>query len=149
MTYTVNQQSADATKNITVAKPTSLFLVVPGSTVAASCQAGQAGPQRQVEWQVRDQFGRDIQFSGMPVSDVGDFIITSENCSVGEVETGSFTTNFVGRFPDTYHMCSPVCGSNQACQLNADQIWTVNGFRLSGDIKSLVFTCTEITVNGQ
>ncbi|MCI0403696.1 MAG: hypothetical protein L0212_09250, partial [Acidobacteria bacterium] len=136
-------------KDITVQKATSLSLAAPGATVPESCPAGQAGPHREVDWQVRDQFSANMQFLGMPVSDVGDFVITSQNCSVGGVQTGTDLTSTAGQFHDTYRMCSPVCGSGQACQLNAAQTWTVNGFRLTADVKNIVFTCSQITINGQ
>jgi hypothetical protein len=31
----------------------------------------------------------------------------------------------------------------------ANQTWTINGFALSGDIKSLSYNCSQVLVNGQ
>lgn len=146
--YTLNGQTGMATHNITVQKPTTLFLAAPGSTIAEFCVQGQAGPHREVDWQVKDKFGQPILFTGMHASDVNDLTVTSQNCNVGSLQTG--TVNTTGSlFHDLYNMCSPVCGSGQSCQLNASQVYTVNGFRLSGDAKSVVYTCTQITINGQ
>jgi hypothetical protein len=34
------------------------------------------------------------------------------------------------------------------CSTAASQTWTVDGIQLTGDIKSLVYKCNAITVNG-
>jgi hypothetical protein len=57
-----------------------------------------------------------------------------------------------GQFPEMLSICAPACKSGSqcttGCSTNASQTWTVDGIKLSGDVKSLVYKCNAITVNG-
>jgi Bacterial Ig-like domain (group 2) len=136
---------AEALATATVQVPTSLRLVSTTSQGPGSCSSGSAGWDRRVIWQVLDQAGQVINKS-MSVSD--SIAITSPNTCGASKITGSATTDSTGRFSDHYYLCSTGCVGG-TCQTNANQTYTVNGSALSSDIKSLVYTCTSITINGQ
>lgn len=137
--------------------PTSLQLVSGSSTQepVASCpipnMPNGAGWQRNLQWQVLDQNGKPIQQAGMSASDSLANAGGTNSCGFpatgGHTGTGSTGSN--GRFPDTYTTCSTACLNNGSCQSTEYQTWTVNGQVLSGDVKTVVYTCNGITVNGQ
>lgn len=148
--------------NFLVQIPTSLQMVpppVPASPVS-SCtftlngkQVQGAGCQRNVTWQIMDQRSptpSPIQASGLAPSDSPANAGGTNTCgfpaSGGKTGTGS--TNNDGQFPDTYSICSTACLNGGSCQSTELQTWTVNGFVLSSDVKTVVFTCRTITVNG-
>jgi hypothetical protein len=138
-------QGTSNSVNFYVQVPTSLGLVSTTSQGPASCNPGFAGWDRQVVWQVRDQNGQAIQ-TVMSVSDT--IAIGSPNTCGASPETGNATSNSSGQFADHYSLCSTGCVGG-TCQTNASQTWTVSGRVLSSDIKSLVYTCNSITINGQ
>jgi hypothetical protein len=140
-----HSKTLSASSTCDVQKPTSLQLVKTVSQGAASCQSGQAGWYRQVVWQVLDQAGKPIN-AAMSVSD--QITIGGTNTCGASVKTGSATTNGSGQFPDTYSLCSTGC-VGRTCQTNASQTYTVAGTTLSSDVKSIIYICTSITINGQ
>jgi hypothetical protein len=151
--YTVQLQGSGTVK---VQVPTSLKLIgTISSGVIASCTVTingtnypGAGWIRQVEWQVLDQTGQPILMANLSPSDA--LAIGGGNtCGLtGQGYTGTGYTNSNGEFPDTYSLCSTAC-VNGNCQSTEDQSWSVSGVFLSQDIKTIVYECNSITVNGQ
>lgn len=126
---------------------TKLSLVSTISQGPASCSPGMAGWDRWVQWQVLDQFtpAHPIQ-RVMPVSD--SIAIGSPNTCGASPKIGNTTTDSSGRFNDHYWLCSTGCVGG-TCQSNASQTWTVDSHVLTSDVKSLVYKCNSITINGQ
>ena len=127
--------------------PYKLSLVSTLSQGPSSCDPGQAGWDRKVLWQVMDQFvpAHPIQ-RAMGVSD--SIAIGSPNTCGVSPKVGSGGTDGFGRFDDHYWLCSTGCVGG-TCQTNASQTWTVDGTVLTSDVKSIVYRCNSITINGQ
>lgn len=145
VTVTAGGQTSSNSVNFYVQVPTSLRLVTTTSQGSASCASGSAGWDRRVIWQVLDQAGQLINRS-MSVSDT--IAIGSSNTCGASTITGSATTDSTGQFSDHYFLCSTGCVGG-TCQTNGSQTYIVNGTSLSSDVKSLVYTCASITINGQ
>jgi hypothetical protein len=137
------QVSSSSTCNVQV--PTSLKLVGTTSQGPASCGSGSAGWSRWVKWQVLDQQGQPIN-SQMNVSDK--IAISGTNTCGASPKTGMTTTDGSGVFPDHYYLCSTGC-VGQTCETDASQTYTVAGITLTRDVKSIIYRCTGITINGQ
>jgi hypothetical protein len=158
--------------NFYVQIPTSLSIVTGSSstTSEASCttSGGLAGcgVTRTLSYQVNDQAGNPIQVVNMPVGDV------ICNTSTNQLNSQSYTTTCggttgscsgtagpcnkyttaTGQFLDTLNVCAPACTSSGACCTDgntvANQTWTVAGYALSSDVKTLTYQCNQILVNG-
>lgn len=145
--YMMNGVVSDPSSiTVTVQSPTSVGLVVTISQGQASCESGWAGWDRRVIWQVLDQFGQPMRYTGMPVTEVVT-IGNPNTCRISQVETGFAFTNSQGQYSDHYYICSAACASGN-CQTNALQSLTINGISLSQDV-SIIYTCASITLNGQ
>ena len=138
-------QGTSNSVNFYVQVPTGLSLVTTTSQGPASCGEGMAGWDRWVRWQVLDQGGQAIQ-RAMSVSD--SINIGSPNTCGASPETGTASTDSSGQFADHYYLCSTGCIGG-TCQTNASQTYTVAGFVLSSDVKSIVYSCSSITINAQ
>ena len=163
--YTLSSgDSATATINLTVQKPSSLGFAGDISSVRANCPTGECGWERKIYWQARDQFTDPIQFAleiwDSAVIDQGDnscnLLGVETTCSAqGQPNSGpcNIFTFPDGRFDDTLSMCAAACLINGqctgTCQSKTDFTWHVNGFTLSNDIKSQLSKCNSVTVNGQ
>jgi|GEM_PF-5786571 len=146
LTYTFNGQSATAqSAAITVQKPTSLSLASTTFNGASQCPSGYAGWERDVEWQVLDQFGQPMQIVGLPASDQIS-IGTPNSCGATTVQTGTGYTQPGGVFPGTYDVCSTACPAG--CQTKATQTYTVAGIQLNQTI-TILYGCSSTTLNGE
>jgi hypothetical protein len=146
--HAVTVSTAQGTSNSVifyVQVPTQLSLVTTISQGPASCSPGAAGWDRWVRWQVLDQNSQPIQ-RVMSVSD--SIAIGSPNTCGASPQTGSTSTDSSGQFPDHYYLCSTACVGG-SCQTNATQTWTVSGYVLTADVKSITCTCNGIAINGQ
>jgi hypothetical protein len=157
--------------NFYVQIPTSLSVVAGSNstTSEASCTTGGStgcGMSRSFNYQVNDQGGNAIQVVNMPVGDV------ICNTSTNQLNLQSYTTtcggntgscwgtagpcnkytNASGQFPDNLNFCSLACYSSGACCTDgstvANQTWTVAGYALSSDVKTLTYQCNSILVDG-
>ncbi|HUJ31711.1 MAG TPA: hypothetical protein VLY23_10560 [Candidatus Acidoferrum sp.] len=63
--------------------------------------------------------------------------------------TGTGYTDSSGQFPDTYSTCSTARLNGGSCQSTENQTWKVAGVVLTTDVKTAVYTCSGITINGQ
>jgi hypothetical protein len=150
LAYTKNVQTAHTLTTVTVQKPSSLFLLATtyqGSPYGFNaCASGSTGWERDIGWQVSDQFGSPMQFANMSASDT--ITLGQPNtCGASGPHTGRANTDASGQFRDFYSFCSPGC-TGAGCQLQASQSWVVNGISLASSI-SVFYTCTSITLNGQ
>jgi hypothetical protein len=145
VTVTASGQTS-APVSFFVQVPTSLSLIATISQGPASCSQGTAGWDRWVTWQVLDQTGQPIQ-QVLTVSDT--LTIGSPNSCGTSGRTGSANTYNTGQFPDHYFLCTTGCAGGNSCQSNGTQTWTVQGKVLSSDVKSVVYKCSSITINGQ
>jgi hypothetical protein len=150
LAYTVNVQTAHTLTTLTVQKPTSLFLLATTYQGTPhfpfTCASGSTGWERDVGWQVLDQFGSPMQFANMSASDT--ITLGQPNtCGASGALIGTANTDSSGQFRDSYSFCSPGC-TGAGCQLQASQSWVVNGISLASPI-SAFYTCTSITLNGQ
>jgi len=123
------------------------------SQAACTVNGAEAcGVQRTFKYQVLDQYGNPIQRS-MSVSDAIS-IGSPNNCNIGASRTTppDLYTYFDGTFDETLSICAPACRSGSmcitGCTTPANQIWTLDGFALTGDQKSLSYQCNRILVNG-
>jgi len=141
-------QSTPKTHRMTVQKPSGVYRYSQTNPSAASCPSQTSGPQRWVTWQVIDQFNGAIGVSGMPASDVGDVsLVAGQNgCNVGPPTTGSTQTDGNGRFPDQYFICAGICYYGGSCTALAEQVITVNGYRLSQQVIGIQFSCSTIVI---
>ncbi len=146
LTYTVNGQQATGQSDgaITVHKPTSLTLDSTTFNGAGLCPSGQAGWERDVNWQVLDQLNQAIPIAGLPAVD--QINIGSPNSCGASPQTGTGYTASDGTFPDKYTLCSTGCPAG--CQTNASQTYTVAGVPITPTI-SIVYACNSITLNGE
>lgn len=145
---------ASASTFMTVQQPSQLSVASNISSGAASCSAGQSGPDRQLYWQVQDQFGGSIQFVNMPQSD--SIAAQGANgcnppgntngCNVAGFAISSGFTNSAGQFPDHYSQCSSCCFAGIQCTTTVNQTYNISGFNI---LKNPVYTCSSITINGQ
>ena len=112
---------------------------------AAVCGAGQAGWSRSVTLQLRDQWGDAYAVGGITMADT--IQIGSPNqLGIQNTQTGSFSTDGNGRWPDTYFVCSTACPSSG--QSSALQFWTFGGVNLP-HVNAVVYKCASITIDGQ
>ena len=147
LAYSINAQTAHTLTTLTVQKPISLgFVTTTSQGTASNCATGSTGWERNIKWQVLDQFSQAMRYAGMRVTDAIT-LGTPNTCGASNPLTGTGFTDSKGQFPDRYSFCSPGCISAN-CQLSASQRWTVNGISLTSAI-NVFYTCTSITLNGQ
>ncbi len=165
-TYDYSSGSCQATQvqengycPITVQVPTSLkYIGTVSQGAITSCTVTingnnypGAGWTREITWQVLDQYGQPILYSGLQPSDslanAGGTNTCAFPASGGKTGTGNTGSN--GEFPDTYSICSTACVNGGSCQSTENQSWTVSGTALTSDVKKVVYTCSGITINGQ
>jgi len=151
--------------------PTSLSIVAGTSstTSEATCTTGGlagCGVTRAFKYQVNDQSGQPIRIANMGFGDV------ICNTSTNQLNLQSYTTtcggqtgscwgtagpcsqytDANGQFNERIPVCAPACISSGTCctagQTIANQTWTVDGYTLNSDVKSITFKCNTILVNG-
>jgi hypothetical protein len=148
VTYTVNGQTQTGLIFVTtqVQRPTSLgFLSTSGST-ANNCSAypGTTGLQKDINWQLLDQFNRPILFQ-IPGSDTLAANSGQNGCAIspfsGTPASAQAYTTASGQWSHHYHFCTGLC----ACQTNGVQKYFFNGFEIN---LNFTFSCNGITVAG-
>lgn len=156
------------TVNLTVQQPTKLVITGTDTTSAeAKCPANNptgCGVTRTFTYQVYDQLSpaNPIQAS-LDHFDGISAVLGSNGCNLGSYQTTCATnascglqTQQNGSFSENLPICAPACISAGKCigqcangPTQANQTWTVNGFVLTGDIKTLSYNCTKVLVDGQ
>ena len=108
------------------------------------CGFAQAGWERWVTLELRDQFGAAYQKSGLNMED--SIAIGSPNdLNIGSAETGNEDTDANGTWPDQYYVCSSECPGTG--QTNASQSWSWDTVELQNE-NTIVYKCSSITVDG-
>lgn len=154
VTYTVNQQSGEATKNITVAKATSLFVESDttdptGTPCNVTCLNGSPGCSynsylRTRIYVVQDQFSRLFTSIGISSVDVREsYSGVTSTCGASPPVTAVSLTS---RFDDKFSFCSSAClPGGPGCTNSATQTLTVNGFSVR--TVSVTWTCTGVSLS--
>ena len=159
----------------TIYQPIPTSLSIASGTDSTSTEApcttsgglAGCGVTRTFKYQVNDQTGRPIAVANMAIGDV--ICTTSTNqlnlqgyattcggttgsCSGTAGPCGQFTDSN-GQFSETLTVCAPACKPSGTCttagQTIANQTWTVAGYSLTSDVKSISYQCNKILVNGQ
>jgi hypothetical protein len=116
----------------------------------SKCASGQAGWYREVQKIVTDQNGTDIVLY-LQNLDEKITIGTPNQLNITGTQTGTALTDSNGEFDDTFFVCSSQCpgsGQTDASQTISDILPDGSGpYSLSPN--SLVYKCSNITVNGQ
>jgi hypothetical protein len=116
----------------------------------SKCAKGQVGWYREVHKIVTDQDGVDIVLY-LQNLDEKITVGTPNQFNVTGVQTGMALTDGNGEFADEFFVCSSRCpgsGQTDASQTISDILPDDSGpYNLSPN--SLVYTCSNITVNGQ
>lgn len=151
VSYTMNFQSSQATSlAITVQAPTVMaFDRVVSSNQDSSCPSNQAGWDKVIDWQVRDQMqpiNNPINME-IPTYDTIENVVPN-SCFTPQWGQGTApgnTTNTNGIWEHHYTLCSTACVNNGNCSVNGTQHYFVAG--VSIDLP-FTMTCQGITVNG-
>jgi hypothetical protein len=158
----------------TVQVPTSLVIVSGSSSTTAegSCTTGGlagCGVTRTFKYQVMDQESppQPIKQANMAFGDVICNTSTNQlNLQSYQTTCGGMTgqcwgtagpchqfTDANGQFNETLTVCAPACKPSGVCttagQTAPTQTWTVEGHKLTGDVKNLSYQCNKILVNGK
>ncbi len=153
VTYTKNGE-ATATKNITVVKPTSLFLESDitnqtGNMCTVPCLDGSPGCTydsyiRTRVYVVKDQFGRQFPNIGINTLDVREsFSGYNSGCGANPPAEGTPDTT---RFGDAFTLCHTAClPGGPGCTSSATQTLTANGFPVR--TVSVTWTCASASLN--
>jgi hypothetical protein len=163
----------EPTAPVTVQTPTSLSIVsgTDSTTTEAGCTttSGYAGcgVRRTFKYQVNDQNGNPIRVANMEYGDVVCTTSTNQLNLTGYLTTCGGTTGSCsgtagpcgqytdenGQFSEVLTLCAPACKPSGTCttagQTTANQTWTVNGTKLTSDVKSISYQCNKILVNGK
>ncbi len=141
VTFTIEGQTATAEKAITVQKPTSFGFASYGTAnnAAENCPTGSQGKVKDINWQLKDKFGKDIQFA-LPLSST--MPISSNGCNLTLSGVGSSSTTSAGLWAHHYHFCTSRC----PCSTTGTQKYIVNGFEIA---LPFTFACDGITVAGK
>jgi hypothetical protein len=164
------QTSSPYTVSLTVQQPNHMSIVAgSGSTTSeGTCTVtggvSGCGVTRTLTYQVYDQLtpSNPIQaqldfFDGIAnVSGSNGCNLTTYTTTCPTNSSCGKLTGTSGTFPDMLSICANACISSGKCLANcasgptlANQTWTVNGFALSTDVKSLSYNCSQVLVNGQ
>jgi hypothetical protein len=157
VTYTVNNQSASASTQITVVKPTSLQLTSntfaatghtcdPATTMPTCQRSGFQGGGiytsylRELRYDVMDQFSPAEAIKGVTMFFQESFTTPTGPCA-GPPITG---TGMGDTITDCFYFCSETCRTGGSCNVSATQTIKVNGFTVA--TKMVTWTCTGVTV---
>ncbi|HXM46935.1 MAG TPA: DUF4214 domain-containing protein [Pyrinomonadaceae bacterium] len=110
----------------------------------------KAGWEKDIFWQVYDQLGHPLTYR-LPISDT--INNNANNCRAplqgkGTLLTEGKGTDGNGLWKHIYTVFSPSCLRGGNCGISGYQEYTVNGFRLSNDRKSFVYSCNGISLSG-
>lgn len=151
--YRVNGDTAEATRSVTVQKPTAMKFVnvrEADSSNAAECAdfPNTAGRQKTILWRVVDQHGDNMTFS-MPLSSTMETSTRENNCRLsltGVRPDERKRTDSAGAWPHRYHFCTGQCTGGRTCTTTGNQRYNINGFALRPIPFS--FSCGGISVGG-
>jgi hypothetical protein len=158
VTYTLNGQSATATQQITVLKPSSLSVrsSTPNSTGHTcdpsvnnpSCQtSGFTGNGtytsyvRTIIYDVMDQFTPAQKITGFNMFISESYTTPTGQCAGPAVVIGSGLGQAIS---DCFYFCSETCRTGGSCNVSATQTLLVNGFTVA--TKSVTWTCSDASV---
>jgi YD repeat-containing protein len=145
VSYTTGGGTASATKNITVSKPTSLFLEsdLTNPTGKACTNPNYTSYLRTRIYVVQDQFARLFTNLSLNVVDVREsFSAFSSTCGASSPAVGSSPDS---RFQDQFFFCSAAClPGGSGCTSSATQTITVNSFTVR--TSNVTWTCTGCTI---
>ncbi|MCP9494727.1 MAG: RICIN domain-containing protein [Pyrinomonadaceae bacterium MAG19_C2-C3] len=157
--YKYGESESVAQIPLTVQQPTTMAYVATRSNSAGAaneCRATVRGRRtdgwtKVIDWQVKDQFGNNMQFR-MPLSDTINNDVPN-SCLVprkggGTTPAQGRGTGGSGEWVHTYSVCSTTCLRGGSCAVTGYQRYTVNGFVLSNDDKSYTYQCNGISVEG-
>ena len=154
VTYTYSGTSSNATQNVTVRKPTSLYVKSDttdpnGKACTVNCLDGSPGCGyscylRTRIYIVQDQFSQLFTDLGINAVDAQEsYSGLTSTCGASPPLTGPATTS---EFNDKFSFCSTSClPGGQGCTTSATQTITVNAFSVR--TVSVTWTCTGVTLN--
>jgi hypothetical protein len=153
VTYTYSGTSSNATQNVTVRKPTSLYVESDttdpaGKACTVTCLNGSPGCAyssylRTRVYVVQDQFSQLFTNLGIDSVDVQESYAGFTSTCGATLATGSAATS---RFTDQFYFCSTSClPGGQGCTNSGTQSITANGFSVRN--VTVTATCTGVTVN--
>jgi hypothetical protein len=156
----VNCQSANATANITVRKPSSLQLVTGSDTTnptGHTCNAGATSNTcqqskfqgsgtynsylRTRSYHIMDQFSPPQWIQGYALDIQESYTAPTGQCASDRVVT---TGGPGDTAVDCFYFCSATCRSGGSCGVSATQTITVNGFSVGTE--SVTWTCSGVTI---
>jgi len=154
VTYTYSGKSNNATQNVTLRQPTSLYLEsavtdLAGQACSVTCldgspSCGYSSYLRTRIYVVQDQFSQLFTNVGINTIDAREsFSGFTSTCGAGAPATAPAGT---ARFQDKFFFCSTSClPGGPGCTSSATQTITVNGFSVR--TLSATWTCTGVTLN--
>jgi hypothetical protein len=156
LSYKKNGVGPTVSVPITVQQPTFMgFVSSTGTSVPPTCTqtitddccpSGQTGVQKDMVWQVQDQFHSPMSFR-LPTYDTltNNTPNSCSNPAQGEGTAPGFATGSGGQWGHHYGECSTACVNGGQCQVTGTQAYFVNGFQIN---QPYTRTCTSITVDG-
>jgi Domain of unknown function (DUF4214) len=156
LSYQLGDRSSQATINLTVQQPSFFGITGPqditfnGPRNCPPTKQGraQAGWQKNITWQLEDQFGDPMTFA-LPTYDT--LTNSPNNCfnprkGEGTDPSPDATTGPGGKWDHEYGQCSTSCASgSRTCEVKGVQKYFVNGFEID---KNYTMRCNAIFVAG-
>lgn len=158
--YTINNESAAASADITVVQPTSLAnpattdttnptghtcsASAVSNTCAQSKFAGSGSYSSYVRnrtYHILDQFNNWI--SGYPLAIQESYGAFGGQCASDEAVTGAPSNG--DTVTDCFYFCSATCHNGGSCGVSATQTITVNGYSVRTE--GVTWTCASVTLN--
>jgi hypothetical protein len=157
LAYTHNGRTVRVQIPMTVQQPTALkyLKTVKNEPIPAGRTSrrgrSQSGWRKDIDWQVVDQFGRDMTFR-MPLGDTINNDVPN-SCFTPKMGEGTLLsegkgTGGNGQWTHRYTLRSTACTNGGNCASPGYQRYTVNGFVLSDDDKSYTYQCNGIHLEG-
>jgi len=158
LTYTANGQSANATANITVRKPSSLQLIsdtpnptghtCTGSPTSNTCTQSHfqgsgtySSYLRTRQYHIMDQFIPPQWIQGYALDIQESYTAPTGQCAGDSVVTTSGAGDTAA---DCFYFCSATCQTGGSCSVSATQSITVNGYNVGTE--SVTWTCSDATI---
>jgi len=114
------------------------------------CPSGQAGWERPVMRAVVDQNGFDIKQAQQSVAESISWISGQNGLQIGQVKTGTGTTDNNGEYEDNFWFCSSLCpgssNTSSATQSNTDTLPNGSSYTLTNS--TIQLACSWIKING-
>ncbi|MGH9433391.1 MAG: hypothetical protein ACRD3T_17810 [Terriglobia bacterium] len=158
VTYTLDNQHAKATQDLTVEKPTSLQVESDSTNPTGHTCTGGSGTAmcsqsyfpgtgtytsylRNRTYHIMDQFNPSRWIQGYALAIQESYTPPTGRCAGPPVNIGKGSGDTI---TDCFYFCSATCQSHGSCSVSATQTVTVNGFAVA--TKSVNWTCTGVTV---